>query len=156
MKIRVVIERPFGRVELEGGNLDEIIEELESFPEWLDIIDKLVLTAAPQEFPPGEREILSGIISRSEEGPLITLPRERLSDKEAIGLLLYAQDPKAIEPKRIGRLLELSGRPSSGFGARLSEMRREGLVVREDGAYRLSPVGKRWVEDLINRLKGGE
>ncbi len=155
MKIRVVIERPFGRVELEGGNLDEIIESLESFPEWLDIIDKLVLTAAPQEFP-GEREMLSGVISMSEEGPLITLPRGRLSDKEAIGLLLYAQDSKAVEPKRIGRLLELSGRPSSGFGARLSEMRREGLVVREDGAYRLSPVGKRWVEDLINRLKGGE
>ena len=153
MKIRVVIKRPFGNIELEGESLDEIIEGLEAFPEWLDVIDKLVLGSTPEETPSTE-DTLSKIIEYSNEGPLILLSRDRVSDKEAIGLILYASEPRLLEPKQIGRLLELSGRPSSGFGARLSEMRREGLVVRENGTYRLSVIGRKWVEELIKRLGG--
>lgn len=155
MKIRVVVKRPFGNIELESKSFDEIVENLESFPEWLDVIDRLVLSAAPQETLEKE-EFLSGLVTFSKEGPLIVLPREKMSDKEAIGLILYAGDPRTFEPKEIGHLLELSGRPSTGFGARLSEMRREGLVVKEGGTYRLSIIGKRQVEDLISRMKGGE
>jgi len=155
LKVRVVVKRPFGNIEIEGRSLDEIIEGLEAFPEWLDVIDKLVLSAAPQEAHLGKEELLSGIITSLKDGPLLTLSRERLSDKEAIGLILYAQDPKMLEPKRISKLLGLSGRPSTGFGARLSEMRREGLAVKENGAYGLSVMGKRWVENLIKRLKEG-
>jgi len=151
LKIRVVVKRPFGDIELEGENFDEIIENLEAFPEWLNVIDKLVLSATPQTS--GEEDLLSGIVTLSDEGPLITLPRERINDKEAIGLILYAQSQRMFEPKEIGRLLAISGRPSTGFGTRLSEMRREGLVAKEDGAYRLSVIGKRWIEDLIKRWK---
>ena len=154
MKIRIVVKRPFGNIELEGESLDEIIEGLKEFPEWLDIIDKLILKAEPQGTPTVMEEMLSGLVVFSEEGPLIVLSREELSDKEAIGLLLYAMSSEALEPKKVGKLLELSGRPSTGFGARLSEMKREGLVVKENGSYRLSLIGKRWVEDLIKRLKG--
>ncbi|HYB92633.1 MAG TPA: hypothetical protein VED00_00600, partial [archaeon] len=78
---------------------------------------------------------------------------ESISDKEALGLLLYAHDPNPVEPKELGRILELGGRHSPGFGARLSEMRLEGLIVKEEKAYRLSVNGKKWVEDIITRLK---
>ncbi len=152
MKIRIVIKRPFGNIEFEGNSLDEIVEELQSFPEWLDIIERLVLSAAPQEAQSME-DSLSKIVVLSKEGPLVPLSREKISDKEAIGLILYAGEPRSFEPKEVGRLLELSGRPSSGFGARLSEMKREGLVIKENGAYRLSVIGRRWVKELIERLR---
>ena len=39
MKIRVVIKRPFGNIELEGESLDEIIEGLESEKEVIILTD---------------------------------------------------------------------------------------------------------------------
>lgn len=153
MKLRIVVKRPFGNIELEGKSIDEIVESLRAFPEWLDIIDKLVLKAALQEPSAEMEETLSGLVVFSKDGPLVSLSREEVSDKEAIALILYAQGSEKLEPKEVGRLLELSGRPSAGFGARLSEMRREGLVVKEDGSYKLSVIGKRWIEDMIKELK---
>lgn len=154
MKVRVIVKRPYGDVEVEGDSLDEVVEGLETFPEWLAIIDNLVtgLEAAPAE---EEEEPLRGIVEMSTDGPLITVPRDRLTDREAIGILLNANDPEPMEPKDIGRLLRMSGRPSAGYGSRLSEMRREGQIIRDGGAYRLSAAGKRWVEEeLVTKLKG--
>jgi len=85
----------------------------------------------------------------------LTVAQERVSDKEAIGLLLYAAGTRLLEPKGVGNLLELSGRPCPGLGARLSELRREGLLVKDGAAYRLSAAGKEWVEKLAARLRGG-
>ncbi|RJS68164.1 hypothetical protein CW680_00155 [Candidatus Bathyarchaeota archaeon] len=48
MKVRVVVKRPFGNIELEGESLDEIVEGLQSFPEWLDVIDALHPKRKPQ------------------------------------------------------------------------------------------------------------
>jgi hypothetical protein len=149
MKIRVVIKRSFGDIELEGDSLDEIIEHLQSVPDWLTIVDKMILGP---ELAPKERSLLLGLVEFSQEGPLLIAPRESLSDKEALGLLLYARDPDPVEPKELGRLLSLSGRPSAGFGARLSEMRREGLVLKEGEAYRLSVNGRKWIEDVAVKL----
>mgnify|MGYP001083205220 CR=1 FL=1 len=152
MKLRVLVKRPFGDVEVEGESLDELIEGLQVLPDWLLVIDRLVMGS---EIPPGPAELLTGVVELSEDGPLVTAPKERISDKEAIGLILYAKGVEALEPREIGRFLELSGRPSTGFGARLSEMKREGLVVKEGNAYRLSAAGRNWVEDTASRLKGG-
>ena len=152
MKIRVVIKRPFGDLEIEGESLDELIASLETFPEWLATIDRLVI--GPELAPSETKMALSGLVEFSSEGPLIIVPRDKLSDKEAICLLLYAQDPSVVEPKEVSRLLGLSGRPSIGFGSRMSELRREGLALREGEGYRLTVLGKKWVDDLISRIKG--
>ncbi len=148
MKIRVIVKRPYGDVEVEGESLDEVVEGLETFPDWLVVIDKLVTGLETADKGP-----LFGLVEFSSEGPLITVPKERVSDRESIGLLLYAKDPEALEPKELGRLLNLSGRPSAGFGSRLSEMRREGHAVKEGNAYRLSVAGKRWIEEVVSRLR---
>jgi len=151
MKVRVIVGRPYGNIEIEGESLDELVEGLETFPEWLAVIDKLI---AIPEVPPSEEENpLEGIIEPTSEGPQLIVPKEKVSSKEAISLLLYAQDPTPIEPKQIGRLLNLSGHSSAGFGSRLSEMRREGTILREGQGYRISVAGKKSVEDLIQRLK---
>jgi len=152
LKIRVVIKRSFGDLEIEGDSLDELISSLETFPEWLATIDRLVI--GPELVPSESKMTLTGLVEFSAEGPLIIVPRDKLSDREAIGLIIYAQDPNTIEPKEVSRLLSLSGRPSIGFGSRLSELRKEGLALREGEGYRLTVSGKKWIDDLVLRLKG--
>ena len=153
MKVRLSIKRSYGEVTVEGESFEEIAEQLKELPQWLDVIDSLV---EGSEAPPPLRakEALKGLVEATPRGPVVTVPKERLSDKDAICLLLYANDPQPLQPKQIGELLMESGRHSAGFGARLSELRSEGLVVREDGGYRLTVAGKQKTEELIQRLRG--
>ena len=150
MKVRVILNRSYGNIEIEGNSLDELVEGLETFPEWLATIDDLV--TGPEMVPSETKMMLSGLIEYSRDGALIIVPKDELTNKEAIGLLLYAHDPNAVEPKEIGRLLSLSGRPATGFGSRLSEMRREGLALRDEGGYRLTVLGKKWIDDVMSRI----
>jgi len=150
MKVRVTVKRPYGSVEVEGEGLDEVVEELEAFPEWLAVIDKLI---AIPEMPLEAEKPLEGLIEVTSDGPQLIVSKDRVSNKEAIGLLLYARDPSPMEPKDVGRLLNLSGHGSSGYGSRLSEMRREGAIIKEGQGYRLSVAGKKMVEELVQRLK---
>jgi len=149
MKIRIVVKRPYGNVEVEGESLDEVVEGLEAFPEWLAVIDKLIATP---EMPLEGEKPLEGVIEVTSDGPQLTVSKDRVSSKEAIALLLYARDPNPMEPKEVGRLLNLSGHGSAGFGSRLSEMRREGTIIKEGQGYRLSVAGKKLVDDLVQRL----
>ena len=145
------MNRPYGNIELEGESLDEVVEGLETFPEWLAVIDRLI--AIPEVLSSAEENPLEELIELTSEGPQLIVSKNKVSTKEAISLLLYAQDQTPIEPKQIGRLLNLSGHGSTGFGSRLSEMRREGLIIREGQGYRTSSAGKRTIEDLIKKLK---
>jgi hypothetical protein len=155
MKIKVVIDRTYGHIELEGDSVDEIVEKLKGIPEFLTIIDEVILKPGFASSPQKEKEEeLAGIIEYTYDGPQVILPLDKLTDREAIGLILYSSDPTTLKPKDLSRLLNLSGKLSRGFAARLSEMKREGYIVREGDAYRLSASGKQWVEKLIKRLKG--
>ncbi|MFH0748497.1 MAG: hypothetical protein V1915_01040 [Candidatus Bathyarchaeota archaeon] len=151
MKVRVIVTRPYGNIEVEGESLDEVVEGLETFPEWLAVIDGLI--AITEVIPTKEENPLQGLIEVTSEGPQLIVSKDNVSTKEAISLLLFANNPMPIEPKQIGRLLNLSGHGSSGFGSRLSEMRREGTIVREGQGYRISVAGKKIVEDLTQRLR---
>ncbi|MEE8570282.1 MAG: hypothetical protein V3S97_04705 [Candidatus Bathyarchaeia archaeon] len=148
MKIRVTVKRPYGNIEVEGDSLDEVVQGLEAFPEWLVVIDKMMSTTDIDQ-----EEELEGIIEASSEGPQLIIPKNRVSSKEGIGLLLYSQNPNPLEPKEIGALLSLSGHGTSGYGSRLSEMRREGNIIKEGSGYRLSVAGKKWINELILKLK---
>ena len=149
MKVRVTVHRPYGNIEFEGETLDEVVQALETFPEWSAVVDRLIPTSADEE---ETKDILKGVVETTSEGPQLVVAKDRISSKEAISILLYAKDPEPVEPKEVGRLLSLSGHGSAGFGSRLSEMRREGTVVREGQGYRLSGAGKRSVEELLQRL----
>ncbi len=116
----------------------------------MDIIEGLILKS---ETPQTKKDLLKEIIEYTSDGPVIALPREKLSDKEAIGLILFASEPTPLQPKEVARLFALSGRLSVGVGARLSELRNEGLIVKDAGAYRLTAAGRSWVENLVSRLK---
>ena len=150
MKYRIVVERPFGRIELEAESLEEILEQLRSFPEWMTVIDQSIIERA---LAPEPKEELRGIVEFTVDGPAIIVPLAKLTAKEAIGLLLYASGPDGLESKRISRMLSMSGVVMAGYAARMSEMKREGLLVKEGDRYRLSVRGRSWVEDIISRLR---
>jgi len=150
MKYRIVIDRPFGRIELEAESLEEILKQLQSFPEWMTVIDQSIIERA---LAPEPKDELRGIVEFTVDGPAIIVPIEKLNSKEAIGLLLYASGPDGLEPKEISRLLSLSGLGMAGYAARMSEMKREGLILREGDKYRLSVRGRSWVEEVVSRLR---
>jgi len=150
LKVKLSIKRSYGDIVIEGEGFEEIINNLKSIPEWLDIVDGLILRAGA---PSSHKDLLKGLAEYTAEGIVLTIPREKLSDKESICLLLYAHEPNPLQPKEVARLLTLSGRLSAGFGARLSELRNEGLVVKEGNSYRLSALGRTFVEDMVSRLQ---
>ena len=152
MKVRVVLHRSYGDIELEAETFDEIIEKMKEFPEWLEVIDSMVTAQATAV---SEKDILSGIVQTTADGPVITVPRDRLTDREAVGILLYAMDPEGLRPREMSRLLSLSGFLSVGFASRLSELKREGLAYKEGDIYLLTVAGKSWVEGLIKSIKPG-
>jgi len=149
MKYRIVIERPFGRIELEAEELEDILNQLRSFPEWMTVIDQSIMERA---LAPEPKEELRGIMEFTVDGPAIIVP-DKVTSKEAIGLLLYVSGPDGLEPKEISRPLSLSGIAMAGYAARMSEMKREGLLLREGDKYRLSVRGGSWVEEIISRLR---
>lgn len=151
MKVRLRLRRDYGDIELEGESFDELVEKVREFPEWLEVIDSMVATRSSQVV---EKELLQGVIQYTVEGPVVTVSREKLKDREAVGLILYALDPQGGRPRDISRLLSLSGFLSVGFASRLSELRREGLAYKEDDIYRLSVSGKKWIEELVPSMKG--
>jgi len=152
LKVRLTLHRSYGDIELEGENFDEIIDRLKEFPEWLEVIDSMIST---QSVAAGEKDILSGIIQITTEGPVLTVTRDKLTDREAVAVLLYAMDPQGVRPRELSRLLSLSGFLSVGFASRLSELKREGLAYREGDAYKLTVAGKNWVESTVKSMKPG-
>jgi len=152
MKIRIILKRSYGDIELEGETFEEIVDKLKEFPEWIDVIDNIIATKGTGS---GESEILAGVVEYTPDGPIIVAPRERITAREALGILLYASGNQGLRPRDLGRLLNLSGLLSIGFASRLSELRREGLVYKENDSYRLTATGRRWVEGLIRSLRAG-
>jgi len=150
MKYRIVIKRSFGRIELEAESLEEILGELRSFPEWMTVIDQTIIERA---LAPEPKEELMGIVEFTVDGPALIVPPEKLNSKEAIGLLLYASGSEGLEPKDVSKLLSLSGMGMAGYAARMSEMKREGLLIKEGDRQKLSIRGRSWVEDILSRLR---
>jgi hypothetical protein len=152
LKVRLILHRSYGDIEVEDESFDKIVESMKGFPEWLEVIDSLVVS---QSASVGEKEVLEGIVESTADGPVIVVPRDRLTDKEAVGVLLYAMDPAGLKPKEMSRLLSLSGFLSVGFASRISELKREGLAYKEADTYRLTVAGKKWIEDLATSGRYG-
>ncbi|MBS7626539.1 hypothetical protein KEJ51_05825 [Candidatus Bathyarchaeota archaeon] len=158
-KLRFRIKRGEYEVELEG-DFDYVRERferlLENFPR-----EGEIHVAAPH-VPSGSEnasrsDLLGGIVEFSDEGkPRLTVPVDSLKAKEALALILYAARPVAVECVELSDLLSSSWKTMKpeAVRARASELRREGLLVADDGRYTLSGAGVQWVESqIIPRLK---
>jgi hypothetical protein len=104
---------------------------------------------------PGEE--LTGILEKTPDGKLhFTIPFDRISAKEAIGLLIYSVNPSALEDASLIELLGTSWKAvkDNVVRARVSELRKEGKLIAEQGRYTLSGAGLQWIsEEVLPKLR---
>jgi len=99
---------------------------------------------------PGEE--LTGILETTPEGKLhFTIPFDKISAKEAIGLILYGSNPSPIEDANLIGLLQTSWKSvkDNVVRARVSELRKEGKLIAEQGRYSLSGAGIQWITQEV-------
>ncbi len=155
--LRFRLRRGNFEVELEGeyeyvrGKFEEFLRSpptMQSMPQSVESYMDLV---------PGEE--LVGILEKTPEGKLhFTIPFDRISAKEAIGLILYSANPSSLEDANLIELLGTSWKAvkDNVVRARVSELRKEGKLITEQGKYNLSGAGLQWVsQEVLPKLKPG-
>jgi len=147
------------------GKPDDVIRSLLKFIQQIlpayDLASKLVLTVDLEAL----LKNIEGIIAFTPEGPVVTIPKERLGgERDAILLHLV----KAYVGYRAGRLekdslatseiVSLTGGKPSTVGARLSELVGSGQAERVGrGEYRITTLGVRnFIDEVLPKIKSGE
>jgi len=156
-KLRFRIRRGNFEVELEGdseyvkGKFEELMQ---SQPTPLGAQQGGV-DQSLESFIPGEE--LNGILETSADGKLhFTIPFDRISAKEAIGLILYSCNPSPLEDAKLIELLGTSWKAvkDNVIRARVSELRKEGKLIAEQGRYSLSGAGLQWIgQEVLPKLR---
>jgi hypothetical protein len=157
-RLRFRLRRGNFEVELEGdyeyvkGKFEELLQS-----------QPAIQTSALQ--PPGDQsmeavvpgEELAGILETTPEGKLhFTIPFDRISAREAIGLLLYSTNPSPLEDAKLIEWLGTSWKAvkDNVVRARVSELRKEGKLIAEQGRYSLSGAGLQWIQqDILPKLR---
>lgn len=104
-------------------------------------------------------EELAGILETSPDGKLqFTIPFDRISAKEAIGLLLYSANPSPVEDASLIERLSSSWKAVKGnvIRARVSELKKEGKLIADQGRISLSGAGVQWIsQEVLPKLRPG-
>jgi hypothetical protein len=157
-RLRFRLRRGNYEVELEG-DFDYVREKFEELLR-TQSTPQPIQVAAPMEqslegFLPSEE--LAGILEMTPEGKLhFTIPFDRISAKEAIGLILYSSNPTPIEDAKLIELLGTSWKAvkDNVVRARVSELRKEGKLIAEQGRYSLSGAGLQWIgQEVLPKLR---
>jgi len=137
---------------LEGESVEELASLLQDISK-LDEVIKVVLESEKAAQAGAE---LQDIITYRGDKPIIVVRKELMTVREAILLLLYATTSEELRVSEINEQLTESGILSAGYNARISEMTREGLIVRGENGYKLTEQGKLRVKDVIKKIRGVE
>ncbi len=156
-KLRFRLRRGNFEVELEGeydyvkGKFEEFLQSPPTMQSTQQTVEN------PLDIVPGEE--LVGILEKTPEGKLhFTIPFDRISAKEAIGLILYSVNPSSLEDANLIELLGTSWKAMKDnvVRARVSELRKEGKLIAEEGRYTLSGAGLQWIsQEVLPKLKPG-
>lgn len=139
-------------VELEGeydyvkGKFEELMQSQPSG----SMGSQSAVDQSGQMFVSGDE--LTGILETTPEGKLhFTIPFDKISAKEAIGLILYGSNPTPVEDARLISLLQTSWKAvkDNVVRARVSELRKEGKLIAEQGRYSLSGAGIQWISQEV-------
>ena len=147
------------------GKPDEVIRSLlrliqQILPTY-DLASKLVLTVDLEDL----LENVKGIIAFTPEGPVVTIPKEKISgERDAILLHLiktyigYKTGKLEKDTLATSEITSLTGGKSSSVGARLSELVSSGLIERVGrGEYRITTLGvKNFIDDVLPKIKSEE
>ncbi len=152
-RLRFRLRRGNFEVELEGdfeyvrGKFEEL---LQSQPTALAMSQLSGGDQSVESVVPGEE--LAGILETTPDGKLhFTIPFDRISAKEAIGLILYSSNPAPLEDAKLIELLGTSWKAvkDNVVRARVSELRKEGKLIAEQGHYSLSGAGLQWITQEV-------
>jgi hypothetical protein len=152
-RLRFRLRRGNFEVELEGdfdyvrGKFEEL---LQSQPTIQPVSPSTTADRSLEGFVPSEE--LAGILETTAEGKLhFTIPFDKISAKEAICLILYNSNPTPIEDAKLIELLGTSWKAvkDNVVRARVSELRKEGKLIAEQGRYSLSGAGLQWISQEI-------
>ena len=153
-RIKVSVKTSFGEVVLEGSSGEELLELIKGLPEGfmkaLEDLDSAKIT-------PPTSMALRGIIEQTDQGPVI-ITDKKISQYEAIGILLYAMEGGTATASKLRKLLEARGMRVQ-VPARLNEMRKRGLVFKPDAnkpEWKLTVQGRKWIEEeVLPKLRQG-
>jgi len=150
-KLRVSLKHKGSEILILAKDPQEVERLLESVPNLFKKIEDVMQKMATTEEEASYRDV----IRLDESGaPILKVIDSDLTDKESIMLLLYAVGDNGLKTGDIGTQLNLSGRVAKGYPARITELRREGVITRKSsGEYLLTEKGKMMARDLIRRLK---
>lgn len=158
VKIRVRLRAPFGDVEIESESPDDILRLMEGTPK--DFGERIARLSPKLVARATERIILEelrGVVERTERGPLITAPLGvKLTQYEAIGLLLFASEGMMGTATNLTKLLKESGVGNVMVPARLNEMRSRRLVYKpwhDKPEWKLTSSGVEWIRKVINKKR---
>ena len=157
-RLRFKVRRGNYEVELEGDfeYVRQKFEELlQTQPAMQTVSSATTVESSLAGFVPSEE--LTGILETTPEGKLhFTIPFDRISAKEAIGLILYSSNPTPLEDAKLIELLGTSWKAvkDNVVRARVSELRKEGKLIAEQGHYSLSGAGVQWIsQDVMPKLR---
>jgi hypothetical protein len=146
----LTINRPYGSIRIEDSSLPKLVTDLVALSKDLERVDNIIQNSQATPNSISYEHFLGSPSSSPVLRPHI---RRQVSDKELIGILLFVQDPHACAPSVLHRAMKQNEHPSKGYGARLSEMRREGLIFKDGAGYRLSYTGKNWMKAVCRKLQ---
>jgi hypothetical protein len=157
-RLRFRLRRGNFEVELEG-EFDYVHQKFEELlqpqPVVLPSSSSAIGDQSLEGFTPSEE--LAGILETTPEGKLhFTIPFDKISAKEAIGLILYSSNPSPIEDAKLIELLGTSWKAvkANVVRARVSELRKEGKLIAEQGRYSLSGAGVQWIgQEVLPKLR---
>jgi len=161
-KVEVLVRYRGMEVKL-NGTADEVmrafLEFMEKMLPSLELVSKLVLTVDLEKL----LNELRGIIAITNEGMIVTSPRENIGEREAILLHLvkanvgFQLSKLEGDSLSIADILTLTGGKPSTTAARLSELVDLGWVERVGrGEYRITTFGiKSFQDSVLPKLKAG-
>jgi hypothetical protein len=160
-RLRFRLRRGNFEVELEG-DFDYVHKKFEELLQPQPTVQSSSSSAiggqSVEGFIPSEE--LAGILETTPEGKLhFTIPFDKISAKEAIGLILYSSNPTPIEDAKLIELLGTSWKAvkDNVVRARVSELRKEGKLIAEQGRYSLSGAGLQWIgQEVVPKLRPGQ
>ena len=132
------------------------MEELASLLQDISKLDEVVKAVLESEKAAQAGTELEGIIAYRGDKPMIVVRKELMTIREAIMLLLHASTSEELRASEINEQLTESGILSAGYNARISEMTREGLIVKGEIGYKLTEQGRLRIKDIIKKIRGVE
>jgi len=147
------------------GKPNDVIRSLLKFIQQIiptyDLASKLILTVDLEEL----LKNMEGMIAFTPEGPVVTVPKERLGGEKDAILLHLVKTYIGYKTGRLGKdslatseITSLTGGKSSTIGARLSELVSSGWVERVGrGEYRITTLGIRnFIDEILPKIESGE